>query len=131
MLGGADCRPFDVVLDGTLLCGSVADWSALSVRHPDGGVIWSVRAPECCRVQLTPRLSPDGQRIALTGVLVARGEGVASMPRLNVPDEVGQFAFAPSGWVDSAHVVVINVNNPAELSLVDVARSALATPFAV
>ena len=97
-IGGADCQPWDELVDGTVLCGG-ADWQSFSVRRNNGEVLWSRGAGFLQQVTM----SPDGNAVASADgtVYLRNSSQTASFARTGPPP------VQILGWADPGHVVTI------------------------
>jgi hypothetical protein len=118
-IGGSDCRAWDELTDGTVLCGA-SDWQSFSVRRRDGAILWSGGGGEMFDVML----SPDGSAVASqNGIIYLRD-----------PVEAASYArtAGPStmilGWAGPGRVVVLH-NDDGHIGLAAQTQPAMFTDF--
>jgi hypothetical protein len=123
-LGGADCRPVDLLVGGTLLCLLANE--RLAVRKPDGSTIWSA-TPPTHNCSYTPAVAPDAAHIGVEGAILSRDGTVAPAPRL----ATGCRVILPFGWIDTGTMVGGDPGPPTAWFLVKASSPGAATPFPV
>jgi hypothetical protein len=130
-IGGADCLAWTELDNQELLCQPGGyQRPAISLRRPDGSVVWNVPVPSSISFFESLAISPDADRVAFgdflnTTVVVDRAGGTTVVPQ----------NFRPIIWLNNqtvagdsidpqtsnySGVTLVNIAAPAQLKLLDV-----------